>query len=150
MAEGPRSVDARDLKDRGQFLREVVEPCRPVVLRGLVEEWPLVAAGRVSPRSVCEHLLPWDTGGQIDAFFGAATIAGKYYYTDDLKGFNFERRRMKLREALEAIVTYVECAGCTVRVPGIRSHGRLPAGFCRGERHAVARDLRGSSCVDWS
>jgi hypothetical protein len=108
MAEGPCSVDGRDLKDREQFLREVVEPCRPVVLRGLVNEWPLVAAGRLSPRSVCDHLLPWDAGGQIDAFFGAAAIAGKYYYTDDLKGFNFERRRMNLRDALEAIVAYVD------------------------------------------
>ena len=104
MTEGPRSVDGLDLKHRDRFLREVVEPCRPVVLRGLVNAWPLVAAGRLSPQDVRDHLMPWDIGGQLDAFFGPPGIAGKYYYTQDLKGFNFERRRMKFREALNTLV----------------------------------------------
>jgi Cupin-like domain len=108
MPECHRSVDGRDLKDREQFLREVVALCRPIVLRGLVSDWPIVAAGRLSPRAVRDHLLPWDVGGQIDAFFGAPAISGKYYYTEDLKGFNFERRRMKFSEALETLVACLD------------------------------------------
>jgi hypothetical protein len=108
MPEGPRSVDGRDLKDRDQFLREVVQACRPVVLRGLVNDWPIVAAGRRSPQAVRDYLLPWDTGGQVDAFFGTQAISGKYYYSDDLKGFNFERRRMKFREVIDALVGFLD------------------------------------------
>ena len=71
MTESPRSIEGRDLKGPEQFLREVVEPCRPVVLRGLVKDWPIVAAGRHSPSAVRDHLKPLDVGGDIEAFFGA-------------------------------------------------------------------------------
>ena len=127
MAEVLRSIDGRDLRDRVHFLHEIVLPCQPVVLRGLVNEWPLVTAGRISPRSVYDHLSPWDIGGQIDAFFGAAAIAGKYYYTDDLKGFNFERRRMKFRDALEAIVTFVDAPDSpTMYMGSVPTEDHLP------------------------
>jgi hypothetical protein len=56
---------------------------------------------------VQDHLMPLDAGGQIEAFFGAPAIEGKYFYTDDLKSFNFERRRMRFREALQTIVSSV-------------------------------------------
>jgi Cupin-like domain len=111
MPETPRSIDVRDLEGPQQFIREVVEPCRPVVLRGLVKDWPIVAAGRLSPSAVRDHLEPLDAGGDIEAFFGAPAIAGKYFYTEDLKSFNFERRRMKFAAALESIVSSVGVPG---------------------------------------
>ncbi len=111
MPESPRSIDALDLAGPEQFLRDVVEPCRPVVLRGLVKAWPIVAAGRLSPAAVQDHLKPLDAGGEIEAFFGAPAIAGKYFYTEDLKSFNFERRRMKFLAALEAIVSSAGAPG---------------------------------------
>jgi hypothetical protein len=107
MPELPRSIDASELNNPQQFLRDVVEPCQPVLLRGLINSWPIVAAGRLSPTAVHDHLKPLDVGGEIEAFFGAPAIAGKYFYTDDLKGFNFERRRMKFGAAIESIVSSV-------------------------------------------
>jgi hypothetical protein len=107
----PRNIDGRDLDSPEQFLRDVVEPCQPVVLRGLVKDWPLIEAARRSPASVRDHLLALETGGQIEAFFGAPSIAGKYFYTEDMTGFNFERRRLKFREALETIVSYLDSPG---------------------------------------
>ena len=111
MPQSPRTIDASGLAGPEQFLRDVVEPCRPVVLRGLVKDWPIVEAGRLSPSAVRDHLQPLDAGGEIEAFFGAPAIAGKYFYTDDLKGFNFERRRMKFVAALESIVSSVGAPG---------------------------------------
>ena len=35
--------------DRARLEREIVPAGRPVVLRGLVADWPAVAAGRESP-----------------------------------------------------------------------------------------------------
>ena len=127
MTESPRSIEGRDLKGPEQFLREVVEPCRPVVLRGLVKDWPIVAAGRHSPSAVRDHLKPLDVGGDIEAFFGAPTIAGKYFYTEDLKGFNFERRRMKFALALESIVSSVDVPGSqSVYVGSVPTNDFLP------------------------
>ncbi|MEO7207785.1 MAG: hypothetical protein ABI145_13580 [Steroidobacteraceae bacterium] len=62
MPESPRSIDVLDLEGPEQFLAEVVQPCLPVVLRGLVRNWPIVAAGRLSPSAVRDHLKPLDAG----------------------------------------------------------------------------------------
>ena len=104
MHQSPREIDGQDLASAEQFLSDVVEPCRPVVIRGLVGEWPLVQVGRRSPEAFREYLAPFDAGGTAEVFFGEPHIAGKYYYNDDLKGFNFERRLMRVSDALETIV----------------------------------------------
>ena len=129
MSQSPRSIDALDLAGPEQFLCDVVEPCRPVVLRGLVKAWPIVAAARLSPAAVRDHLKPLDAGGEIEAFFGAPAIAGKYFYTEDLKSFNFERRRMKFLAALEAIVSSARRAGCAVDLCGLGPDQRVPAAY---------------------
>jgi hypothetical protein len=90
------------------FLREVVEPCIPVVLRGLVREWPVVQAGARSPTAFREYLAQFDCGEQADAFVGEPRIAGKYFYSDDLQRFNFERRRMRFADALDTIVATLD------------------------------------------
>lgn len=105
MAQSPREIDGQDLTSPAHFFSEVVERCRPVVIRRLVEEWPVVVAGRRSPEAFKEHLVPFDAGGAVEVFFGDPRIAGKYYYNDDLNGFNFERRWMKFSDALEIIVS---------------------------------------------
>jgi hypothetical protein len=127
MSESLRSIEGRELQGPEQFLREVVEPCRPVVLRGLVKDWPIVAAGLHSPSAVRDHLKPMDAGGEIEAFFGAPAIAGKYFYTEDLKGFNFERRRMKFGRALESIVSSADVPGSpSVYVGSVPTNDFLP------------------------
>jgi hypothetical protein len=98
-----------------------------VVLRGLVKDWPIVQAGRVSPASVRDHLLSLDAGGEMEAFFGAPAIAGKYFYTEDFKGFNFERRRMKFAAAVESIVASVGVPGApSVYVGSVPTDEFLP------------------------
>lgn len=104
MSQSLREVDGRDLSSPSQFIREVVEPCLPVVMRGLVGGWPAVHAATRSAEDFQGYLTRFDNGGQTEAFVGDPKIAGKYYYTDDLKGFNFERRRMSFAEAVAAIV----------------------------------------------
>jgi hypothetical protein len=90
--------------DAGRFLHEIVESCRPVVIRGLVSHWPAVQAAH-TPTVFRAYLRRFDAGGQMEAFFGERRIAGKYYYSDDLAGFNFERRRMHLSDALDLILS---------------------------------------------
>jgi hypothetical protein len=92
------------ITDAAAFRRDVVEPCRPVLLRGLVRTWPAITAANDSPGAFVRYLAPFDAGHDIEAFFGAPRIAGKYYYDDTLDGFNFERRRMRLADALAAIL----------------------------------------------
>jgi hypothetical protein len=135
MSRTPTEIAGRELT-RERFLREIVEECRPVVLRGLVADWPVVRAANDSPRALMSYLSAFDSGAQVEAYFGDPAIAGKYYYSEDLKGFNFERRPMGLRDALQAILDAVEVPGrksvyvgsvpCKDCLPGFASANSVP------------------------
>jgi hypothetical protein len=77
-------------------------------MRGLVSDWPVVQAGAHSPAALRDCLAQFDVGAHAEAFFGERQIAGKYYYNEDLQGFNFERRRMRFAEAVETIVATLD------------------------------------------
>lgn len=97
-------IAACEIPDAERLRREVLERARPVVIRGLVADWPVVAAARGSARSLKSYLATFDAGMRVEAYFGDPAIRGKYYYAEGLNGFNFERRTMPFLEALEAIV----------------------------------------------
>jgi hypothetical protein len=108
MSQPPNEIAGREFSDPERFRSEVLEGCRPVVIRGLVADWPAVEAARRSPRSFKEYLSAFDAGIRAEAFFGDPSIRGKYYYEAGLKGFNFERRMMPFLEAVDAIVEAVD------------------------------------------
>jgi hypothetical protein len=109
-----------------QFLAEVVLPCRPAVLRGLVRDWPAVQASQ-SAALFRDYINRFDCGGEMEAFFGAPQIAGKYYYAEDLQGFNFERRKMRLAAALDLIISSSDQPGApSVYAGSLPVHDYLP------------------------
>lgn len=83
--------------------RSATEQGRPILLRGAVTHWPLYEA---AARGAIEaYLAPFDAGRPAEVFVGTPAIAGRYHYSDDLRGFNFERETMAFSEALRRIVT---------------------------------------------
>jgi hypothetical protein len=131
MPHAPTEIAGWELEPT-RFQQEIVQGCRPVVIRGLVADWPVVQAAQASPRTLRDYLCAFDAGGRIEAFFGDPAIAGKYYYNPGLEGFNFERRTMKLLEAVEAIVEAVnQPAARSVYVGSVPTPEFLP-GFAAG------------------
>jgi hypothetical protein len=130
MSHAPTEIAGRELEP--PRFQEIVQGCRPVVIRGLVADWPVVQAAHASPRTLRDYLRAFDAGGRIDAFCGDPAIAGKYYYNPGLEGFNFERRTMKLLEAVEAIVEAADHpAARSVYVGSVPTAEFLP-GFAAG------------------
>ncbi len=122
-----RELDGRLLSSPEQFLREVVEPCLPVVLRGLVSSWPAVHAATRAAEDFQDYLCRFDNGGMTEAFVGDRKIAGKYYYAEDFKGFNFERRQMRFVDAVTAIVaTHGRSGAPTIYVGSVPVNDYLP------------------------
>jgi hypothetical protein len=131
-----REFAAQDLTDPQVFVREVAEPCRPVVIRGLVGSWPAAKAAQRSPLHFRDYVSQFDAGGQTEVFSGEPQIAGKYYYNEDLKGFNFQRSRMSFADALESIVStsgrernrslYLGSLSIPDYLPGFAAQNALP------------------------
>ncbi|HUN72581.1 MAG TPA: cupin-like domain-containing protein [Steroidobacteraceae bacterium] len=130
-----KEIAGRDLTAQ-RFQREVVEGCQPVILRGLVADWPVAQAALDSPARLRDYLAAFDVGGRVETYLGAPAIGGKYYYSPDLKGFNFERRMMKLLEALQVMVesldqpqapsVYVGSVPTGETLPGFASANAIP------------------------
>jgi hypothetical protein len=107
----PSEIPATSVREPATFLREIAEPCRPVVIRGLVSAWPVVRAAARSPMHFRDYVAQFDANGQTEVFIGEPQIAGKYYYSDDLQGFNFSRSRMSFADAVDSIVATAGRAG---------------------------------------
>ncbi|WP_315762788.1 cupin-like domain-containing protein [Sphingomonas sp. Y38-1Y] len=103
MSDAVAAIDARAIPSRAAFETEVVAPCRPVVLRGAAADWPLRQAAARSDAALIDTLAELADDHSAELFVGDPRIAGRYYYSEDLAGFNFERRTMKLGQALAAI-----------------------------------------------
>jgi hypothetical protein len=126
MTLSPKEIAGRDLMSK-RFQREVVEGCQPVVLRGLVAEWPVVQAARGSAARLRDYLAAFDVGARVEAYLGNPTIAGKYYYAADFKGFNFERRMMKMLDALQLMMESLDRADApSIYVGSVPTGDSLP------------------------
>lgn len=98
-------VEERPAVSRATFDESIRGQGRPVVLRDQVKDWPLVTAGRGASAAFCEALLAQaQQQAPIRFFEGAATMGGRFFYRDDLLGFNFERREALLGEFLERLL----------------------------------------------
>ena len=94
----PEPTPVRELRDVSaeQFRAEILPALQPVVLRGLVADWPAVRAGRESPQAMANYLRGFDTGASADTMFGDPAIGGRFFYNDDLTGHNFQRRPQRI------------------------------------------------------
>ena len=78
----------------------VLNSTQPVVLKGLVGDWPIVQAGNQSQQSAVEYILKFYNGQPLVAFLGAPEFSGRMFYNDDMSGFNYQQVRGKLDELL--------------------------------------------------
>jgi len=127
--------------DAEAFHRHIALPCRPVVLRGAFRDWPMVRAGAQSPTVLGDYLGRFATSVSAQAFVGEADIGGRYYYSEGLDGFNFERRDMDVPSAIAYVLEsaaapgsrtfYVGSLPSEVYLPGLEKDNpasMLPAG----------------------
>ena len=137
-----RNVREYQRIDADEFQAEVMAVNEPAVLRGQVEDWPAVQAARTSTAGLAEFLRRHDTGKPIDSYFGAPEIRGRFFYSDDLRGFNFERRNLGFSAFVDMLLKHLDdpsppsfFAGA-VRVPEVlpglvpsHTHGLLDPGM---------------------
>ncbi|HUK01081.1 MAG TPA: cupin-like domain-containing protein [Steroidobacteraceae bacterium] len=80
----------------------------PAVLRGLVRDWPIVAASRRSSSAVVKYLRRLDSGAPVDAIMTRPQEQGRVFYNEDLSGFNFVRNRIPVSQVAEQVLRYAQ------------------------------------------
>jgi hypothetical protein len=90
------------------FQNEIIPQGQPAVLRSLVTDWPVVQEGLKSPANICSYIKRFDTQQPVNATVGAPSIDGRFFYRDDLRGFNFERKMVSVSTALDNLLALID------------------------------------------
>ena len=85
--------EIRDLRRADLSGHPLLDSTQPLVLRGLVRDWPAVSLDDEALLALLTDLA----SGQALTFYAAAPEAdGRFFYDEDLRGFNFQRRSATL------------------------------------------------------
>ena len=99
---------------------DILNATQPLLLKGLVSDWPIVKAGRDSAQAAADYILKFYNGQALPAFMSASTNNGRLFYNADMSGFNFERVRGKLDELLAELLKRTEL------LDGTAASGKVP------------------------
>lgn len=87
----------------GEVPTEVLNSAEPLLLKGMVAEWPIVKAAKISAKSADLYLRQFYQDATVGAFFSDPSAKGRVFYNEDLTGFNFQRVMLKLDKVLDKI-----------------------------------------------
>jgi len=127
----------------GDLGNEILASTEPLLLRGLVRDWPMVHAGLQSAQAADAYLRRFYRDATVNAMLGAPEIDGRFGYNDDLSGFNFYPVRVRLDTVLGGLEKHAASEPSpTIYVGSTSIEGTLP-GF-RGENDV---DLKGREAL---
>ena len=78
----------------------------PVVLRGLINNWPLVNEAKLSNQAAQDYLRDYYNQNKVRTFMAEAKHRGRFFYNDDLSGFNFTPNTTYFDKVLDDLATY--------------------------------------------
>lgn len=105
---------------------------RPVVFKGAVADWPIVAAARHDLHTLVSYLKARDSGRPVETFRQAPDGDGKYFYDGDITGFNFARASIPLPMVLDRLgrpdaePIYIQSALLKDHLPGVKAENTVP------------------------
>lgn len=122
----------------GSLDEAVLGSDRPMVIRGLAAHWPAVQAARASDEAGMAYLARFETpkAPPVVATVGPPEIKGRFFYNDDVSGFNFRQEKVPLGVVLKTLLKYASddappaiYVGSTTLdtwLPGFRGENDLP------------------------
>ncbi len=115
--------------------RDIIDSKSPIIFKGLIQNWPLVAAGLTSDATADAYLRTFYNGRPVVEYFGPPEIEGRYFYNSDFTGLNFESHTTPLTQVLDKIFKhhtdalppcfYIGSTSVDTWLPGFRQHNDL-------------------------
>lgn len=133
---------------------KVLRSEQPLVFRQLVSSWPLVQAARRSDDAANNYLRKFYNGSPVTVSVGSPEIDGRFFYNEDLSGFNFEMKRIQLDDFLDELerhrdernppAHYIGSTTVEYILPGMRDENDLAFG---GINPLVSIWLGNQTCI---
>ncbi|RZL40294.1 MAG: cupin-like domain-containing protein [Rubrivivax sp.] len=126
-------LERSDLRGADGVPADVLQSTQPVVMRGLVRDWPMVQAAQRSDAEFCTYLRGFGEQTRLALWHGGPEIGGRFFYNSDFSGFNFRHEIQPFGALLDALLAHTADAlylGSTEvdsAFPGLRQHNDLAA-----------------------
>jgi hypothetical protein len=86
------------------MFRAMIAKGQPAVMRGLVGDWPAVAEGKRGSAALARYLGTFDSGAVAGCVVGTPMIGGRFFYREDMTGFNFGRREARVTHVVDQLL----------------------------------------------
>jgi hypothetical protein len=130
-----RQLPAADWRPRQD---ELIAAGEPLLLKGLVADWPAARAGLRSLEDGVGYLRGFYRDATVGAWIGGPEIGGRFFYNDDFTGFNYQPVMVKLGVVLDRLLQhrhdssppaiYVGSTTVDTCLPGFREHNDIDLG----------------------
>jgi len=132
-----KTVESWSTADQSELKERLQKRAEPVLLTGLISNWPAVAAGREAALGICDYLHRFDRGVEVMATKTRAAARGVMGYNAELTDFAFVKARMGLPEFMANLRAYLpvegapsiaaQCAKVSEVIPGFLEENVLNA-----------------------
>jgi hypothetical protein len=122
----------------GKLPDELLRATTPYIVRGLAAHWPLVDAARSSIDAADAYLRRFYRDATVGAMLGKPEIGGRFFYNEDLTGFNYYSARARLDAVLDEMkgyrdnprpaAIYVGSTTIDTALPGLRRDNDIDLG----------------------
>jgi len=85
----------------------VLESKLPLVMKGLVADWPIVRQGQISIQNADVYLRSFYNNLPVTAYYAESEVNGRIFYNQDLSGFNFKSLSVNLNDVLNSLLNFV-------------------------------------------
>ena len=82
---------------------DVLTSTEPLILKGLVADWPLTKLGRESSHKASEYLLQFYNNKPVNVALGEPSTKGRIFYSSDFTGFNYQSLRVSMKILLDKL-----------------------------------------------
>lgn len=117
---------------------EVLCASEPLVLKGFVESWPMVQAARAGSSDAIDYVRRFCRNREVLVFKGEPEIEGRFFYNDDMSGFNFGRLNSTFETMLNLFASlagsdeepsyYIGSTSVDLALPGFRAENDIALG----------------------
>ena len=122
----------------GDLSAEILTSSQPLILRGLVQSWPMVQAGLVSAQRADAYLRRFYRNAPVVAMLGGPEIDGRFFYNADVSDVNYFPMRVTLDKVLAELedhrndeappAIYVGSTTVETCLPGFRAENDIKLG----------------------
>jgi hypothetical protein len=134
-----RAAEIREGIDPGAVSFEaLLAEDRPIILKGLLADRPLVQAASRSPAEAVDHILAHWNGRPVVGYTAPPESGGRFFYDEGMTGLAFAAERVPLDGFLRRILDhsddpaapalYIGSTDLDLHLPGFRAQNDVPLG----------------------